>query len=253
MTKLLILNFSLIAVMAVLLWCIKKFVKTERARNGIFIFSAFLTIAVHYSSFLYRLVFAGGAMAYLSNNPNLVLPIYPCNLVMWLITVYSLLKNKESKFARFIVDYVFWFGLISTLVGMFANVDFILNPTLRDYEILKSILAHATLLFNLLLLPVYGRIKVELKTNMLHIIYSILLMLGVGFYCNLLIATLVSVEQAYYVNSMFLIHSPFDGVAFLTYPIIALIAIPLYFALFTICELFAYEKGNRFYDRYRKK
>ena len=42
----------------------------------------------------------------------------------------------------------------------------------------------------------------------------------------------------------------FDGLDFLTYPVIALIAIPLYFGLFTLCELFAHKKGERFWNRY---
>ena len=49
---------------------------------------------------------------------------------------------------------------------MFANVDFIKNPTLLDFEITKSIVAHATLLFNVLLLPLFGYIKIDFKRNM---------------------------------------------------------------------------------------
>ena len=60
---------------------------------------------------------------------------------------------------------------------------------------------------------------------------------------------LVSKEAAYHVNSMFLIHSPFAGVEFLTYPIIAAAAILIYFVLFVICDRFAHKKGERFCDR----
>jgi hypothetical protein len=67
----------------------------------------------------------------------------------------------------------------------------------------------------------------------------------IGGYCNLLFHALASWEVAYDVNSMFLIHSPFDGLAFLTYPVIALIAIPLYLALFVICALCARKKGKK--------
>ena len=63
---------------------------------------------------------------------------------------------------------------------------------------------------------------------------------------------MISREAAYDVNSMFLLHSPFEGVGFLTYPVIALIAIPLYLGLFTVCELFAYKKGDRYYNRIRQ-
>ena len=74
-------------------------------------------------------------MNFLRSNPNLLLPIYPCNVVMWLALVYGCLKNKESKFASFVGDYIFWFGIISALVGMFVNIDFINNPTFKDYDV----------------------------------------------------------------------------------------------------------------------
>ena len=154
---------------------------------------------------------------------------------------------------NFLADYIFWFGIVSTLVGMFANVDFIRKPTLVDFDITKGIIAHATLLFNLLLLPIYGRIKIDLKTNLVHIIISIIEMLVIGLYCNLVFCVLVSKDVAYQVNSMFLIHSPFAGLDFLTYPVIALMAIPIYFGIFAICEIFTFKKGERFYNRYFKK
>ena len=79
--------------------------------------------------------------------------------------------EKQAVEGRGIFSRLFvlvWFGIFSRLVGMFANVDFINNPTLKDYEVTKSILAHATLLFNVLLLCVFGHIKVDLIKNMVH-------------------------------------------------------------------------------------
>jgi len=132
---------------------------------------------------------------------------------------------------------------------MFANVDFIQNPTLADYENVKSIAAHATLLFNVLLLPLFGYVKIDVKRNITNIILSIFLMAVIGGYCNLVFHALVSEAAAYDVNSMFLIHSPFEGLDFLTYPVISLIAIPIYFVVFILCDLCFHKKGARFYDR----
>lgn len=244
MGKLIIFNLILIAFIAVGLWLVKKLVKQERTQKIILIAAAAFTILFHYSSFLFRLLTGNHAMEYLSETPNLILPIYPCNVVMWSALIFALLKNKKSKLGEFFADYLFWFGIISTLVGMFANVDFINNPTLADYENLKSIAAHATLLFNVLLLPFFGYVKIDVKRNIMNIIFSILLMALVGGYCNLVFSALASEAAAYEVNSMFLIHSPFDGLPFLTYPVIALIAVPIYFALFVICDLCAHKKGN---------
>ena len=245
MGKLLIFNFILVALIVLGLWLIKKHAKQERKRNIILIAAAVFTILLHYSSFLFRLVSGGNAMEYLSDTPNLLLPIYPCNVVMWSALIFAFIKNKRSRLGSFFVDYLFWFGIISTLVGMFANVDFIMNPTLADYENFKSITAHATLLFNILLLPIFGYVKIDVKRNIINISISILMMAIIGGYCNLVFHALVSEAAAYDVNSMFLIHSPFDGLEFLTYPAIALIAIPLYLAVFALCDLCARKRNKR--------
>jgi hypothetical protein len=135
---------------------------------------------------------------------------------------------------------------------MFANVDFINNPTFKDYEVTKSIVAHATLLFNVLLIFVFGYIKVDMLKNMKHIIISIIMMYLIGLYCNKVFEVLVSLEMANTVNSMFILHSPFPSIPFLIYPIIALCALILYFGLFSLCEIFAYPKGNRWFNRIKK-
>jgi hypothetical protein len=252
MGKLIIFNLFLIALIALGLWLVKKSVKKERTQNVILIAAALFTIVFHYSSFIFKLLSRGNAIEYLGETPNLILPIYPCNVVMWSALIFAFIKNKKSRVAEFFVDYLFWFGIASTLVGMFANVDFIMNPTLADYENFKSITAHATLLFNILLLPIFGYIKIDVKRNIINIIISIFVMAAIGCYCNLVFHALVSEAAAYDVNSMFLIHSPFEGLDFLTYPVISLIVIPIYFAIFVICDLCAHKKGQRFYNKVKK-
>ena len=83
-------------------------------------------------------------------------------------------------------------------------------------------------------------------------IISIFVMAAIGCYCNLIFHALSSAEAAYDVNSMFLIHSPFEGLDFLTYPVIAGIAVPIYFIVFAICDLVAHKKGERFYNKFKK-
>ena len=70
----------------------------------------------------------------------------------------------------------------------------------------------------------------------------------IGCYCNLVFHALVYEAAAYDVNSMFLIHSPFEGLDFLTYPVIALIAVPIYFIVFAICDLVAHKMGEHCYN-----
>ncbi len=253
MGKLIIFNFiSLLIVSAGLIFC-KKRIKKKSHKNLFLLLSAVLTILCHYSTFLYLYVTNGAVIEYLKSTPNLLLPIYPCNVVMWGCLIYGLMKNKESKAAVFLADYLFWFGIVSTLVGMFANVDFINNPTLKDYEVTKSILAHVTLLFNVLLIYVFGHVKVNLIKNMTHMIIAVVMMYAIGLYCNKVFEVLVSAEEAYSTNSMFILHSPFPTIPFLIYPIISLCALVLYFGIFSICELFVYPKGNRWFNRIKNK
>ena len=247
MGSLILFNSILIVLIAVGLWFVKKYAKKERHQNVILFVAALCTILFHYSTFIYKLLAGDNAMEYLSQTPNLILPIYPCNVVMWSALIFALLKNKKSRVGEFFADYLFWFGIISTLIGMFANVDFINNPTLSDYANVKSIGAHATLLFNVLLLPMFGYTKTNVKRNITNIIISIFVMAIIGAYCNLVFTALVSEAAAYDVNSMFLIHSPFEGIEFLTYPVISLISIPIYLTIFTVCDLFAHKKIC-FYD-----
>ena len=242
MGTLMIFNMILIALITMGLWLIKRYVRTERTQSRILLAAALFTIVFHYSTCLFRLVTGGDVIGYLRETPNLLLPIYPCNVVMWSALLFALLKDKRSKVGAFLADYLFWFGVISTLVGMFANVDFIKNPTLADYENVKSIAAHATLLFNVLLLPFFGYVTTDVKRNIKSIVVSVVMMAVIGCYCNLVFYALSSAAVAYDVNSMFLIHSPFDGLDFLTYPVIASVAIPIYFALFVLCDRITHKR-----------
>lgn len=253
MLKLTIFNFLLLLIIAALLFLVKKTVKTERAQRALLFTSSIVTILFHYSTLIFYCLTDGAALDYLKSNPNLILPIYPCNVVMWSCLILGFMKNKDSRLNKLLTDYIFWFGIFSTLVGMFANVDFIKNPTLADYDITKSIVAHATLLFNVLLLAVFGRIKIEPGRNMTNMILSVLAMYAIGLYCNLVFKALASPEAAYDVNSMFIIHSPFDGLPFLKYPIIATVALVLYFILFNVLDFIKHKKGERWFDQVRCK
>ena len=249
MGTLIIFNIILILIIAALLFGVKKWVRGERAKRVVLLIAPLVTILFHYSSFLYHLFFTGAGAAYLGENPNLILPIYPCNVVMWCALIYGLLPNKESNSALLFSDYVFWFGIASTLVGMFANVDFIVNPTLANFEVTKSIVAHATLLFNVLLIPCFGLLRPDFFRNMKNIFLSVVAMYVIGLYCNLVFEALVSREKAYDVNSMFIIHSPFEGAPFLRYPLIALLGLFIYLIIFTVYDLITAPRGARWFNR----
>lgn len=250
MLELTIVNIILVLFDVGVLILLKKFCKSNKAIYIALLIIPICTILCHYSSLVYHFFKDDSAMTYLKHNPNLVLPIYPCNIVMWLSLVFGIIRKKEGKFANFLMDYLFWFGVLSAAVGMFANVDFVRNPNLKDFDIAKGILSHGLLLLNALALPVLGFVKIKLERNILNIIISTLMMFVVGLYCNLLFEVLVSKEMAFEVNSMFIIHSPFNyDDKILTFPLISVIIVFLYFITFVICEMFAYKHKERWYIR----
>jgi hypothetical protein len=171
---------------------------------------------------------------------------------MWCALLYGLLSDKGTRFALLLSDYLFWFGLISTLVGMFANVDFIMNPTLTNFETTKSIVAHAILLFNLLLIPVFGYLRSDFFRNIRNITISVIAMYVIGLYCNLVFTALASADVAYDENAMFILHSPFEGFPFLRYPFIALMGLILYFILFAVYDVITTPQGKHWYHRARE-
>ena len=252
MIKLLLFNLILIVIITVILVICKKYCKTERIKYIALLIASILTIVCHYSSIPYHYFLDKTHIDFVKSNPNLILPIYPCNVVMWCSLILGILKSKNNKLGLFLIDYIFWFGVISALVGMIVNIDFINNPTLLDYDVTKGIVAHAFLLLNVLLLPVLGFIKIDLVKNMKHILLSIAMMFIIGCYCNIVFLILTTNEYAHHINSMFILHSPFDGIKFLTYPFIALVALVIYFIIFNICEIIKYEPKDRWYSKYKK-
>ena len=84
---------------------------------------------------------------------------------------------------------------------------------------------------------------------MTRITGAVILMYLIGLYCNKIFEIFTSADEAYNVNSMFILHSPFPAVPFLTYPVIAGCAVVLDFLLFSVCELIAYPKAQRWYNR----
>ena len=241
-------NLFLILIVTGLLVAVKKWARSPRAQYAVVLIAGVVTVLVHYSSFFYYLT-TGEALEYVRENLCLILPLYPCNILMWCALVYGFLGNKESKVAMLLSDFMFWFGIFATMAGMFANFDFLATPTLADYEVVKSILSHATLLFNILLIPVLGYLRPRFGRNMLNLVIAIASMCLIGLYCNLTLEVLVSYEKALDMNSMFLLQTPFAPMPFLRGQIIAPVAIVLYFILFTVVDVIRLPRGERWFNK----
>lgn len=129
---------------ALLLYLANAHVKDEKSKNRILKFTAIITVVIHYSN-LWVDYFTTGGTATLENNQ--LLPVYPCNVVMWMLLVASLLRNKKRLLFQMLSEFCFYGGVICGVLGIVLNTNFDNNPTLADYDILKGLLSHSTMLF----------------------------------------------------------------------------------------------------------
>lgn len=146
-------------VTVVLLMLFPRYAKTQRQKDGILKFFAIITVVIHLSD-AWVDFFTTGGQAYITSVH--ILPIYPCNVVMWMLLAAALLRNKDSIPFRLLCDFCVYIGIICGVVGIVFNANFNNTPTLADYDILKGMLSHSTMLIGCLYLIVGGYLQVRL-------------------------------------------------------------------------------------------
>ena len=94
---------------AVLLVLARRYIKNETTKNYILKFFAILTVVIHYSN-LWVDFFVSGGNATIENNH--ILPVYPCNVVMWMLLIASLLQNKKRLLFQLLGEFCFYVGTV---------------------------------------------------------------------------------------------------------------------------------------------
>lgn len=145
------------AITAGLLILAAKYVNDAETKNKILKFFAIITVVIHYSNLWVDYFTTGGATV----ENNQILPVYPCNVVMWMLLVASLLRNKNRLLFQMLSEFCFYGGTICGVLGIVLNMNFDNNPTLADYDVLKGLLSHSTMLFGCLYMFVGGYIKIR--------------------------------------------------------------------------------------------
>ena len=130
-------------VSAVLLVVLYKKIKEQSAKEGILKFFAVVTVIIHYSSLWVDYFKSGSATV----QSPMLLPIHPCNVCMWLLLISAFVKKREGTLYRLLTEFTFWAGTVCGTIGLVLNENFGNNPTLADYEVLKGMLSHSTMLF----------------------------------------------------------------------------------------------------------
>lgn len=136
----------------------RHYAREENQKNFILKLSAIVTVLIHYSN-VWVNYFASGGTATLENNH--ILPVYPCNVVMWMLLIAGCMKNKKSLLFEMLAEFCFYGGTVCGVIGVVYNINFGHTPTLADYDVLKGLLSHSTMLFGCLYMLVGGRIRIR--------------------------------------------------------------------------------------------
>ena len=130
-----------------------KRITGEHGKNLVLKIIAVLTVLVHYSALLVEYLNNGGS-GEIGNT--YILPMYPCNVIMWLFLILAFLENKRGMLFRVLSEFCFLVGSVCMVLGIVFNYNFDSTPTLLDYEVLKGLLSHSVLLVGCLYLY-FGR------------------------------------------------------------------------------------------------
>ncbi len=225
------------AATAALLTVLCIYVKDQKQKLLVIKISAVATVAIHYSSLWVDFFAEGEAMV----EKSMLFPIYPCNICMWLFLIAAFVR-PNSKIFRYLAEFLMLAGVTCAVIGIVFNENYGGNPTLTDYDILKGLLSHSTMLFGCLYLGVSG-----LATPRMHCLLSVVS--GLLFFVadGLIINALFSVFDLEEVNSMYLLSPPFENLPFINTLTIGIAAVAVTFSIASIYEYFCVAKEDRWY------
>ena len=135
-------------------------------------------------------------------------------------------------------------GTVCGLVGLFANEIFISNPDFFDYNSLKGLLSHSTMIFGTLFILTQGYIKVRTISFTINTSIGLIIFAIIGAIVNLLFY-IFGLDP---VNAMFMLEFPFDipGASFVTLGILGIIIV---FIMTSIYEFLFLDSSERWYHK----
>jgi hypothetical protein len=228
---------------ALLVYMAKQF-KTEEKKIGALKFFAIITVIIHYSS-LWVDFFSTGSAEVAS---VMLLPIHPCNVCMWLLVACAFVKKRDGEVYRILTEYTFWAGCVCGFIGILLNENYDSNPTLLDYEVLKGLLSHSTMVIGCAYLAVSGIVKIRVK-NVLSAVAGLLFFVVDGAIIN----TLYAIFKLDPCNSMYLLEPPFSDIPSLITPVMGLMGVAVAFGVTALYEQIFLPKEERWYTLLKNK
>lgn len=209
------------------------FVKNQKAKDAILKIFAVMTFVIHISIMWVDFLKNGKAEAY----DNILFPIYFCNLTMYLLLICAFIKNKKSYAWQIFATFIAYAGVFGTLITLFTTPLEI--PA--NYERVKSLVSHVTMMWGCLYLFVGKYIKINVF-NLVPYCIGLLSCGVVGSIVNGIFLWAGLGER----NAMYLQHPPAEAPMFTCWSISGLMIL-LIFVFTAIYEMFAYKKEYRFY------
>lgn len=229
---------------AVILYLMYRFLKTEDQKTSGLKFFAIITVIIHYSSLW---------VDYLRDNAAeiespMLFPIYPCNVCMWLLVIVAFMKNKNSTVFRVLSEFLVLGGTVCGSIGIILNENYDSTPNLLDYDVLKGLLSHSTMLIGIIYLLVSGLVKIRVKN-----VISVIAGLMIFFVDGVIINTLYAICNLEPCNSMYLLEAPFADMPWLITPVMGLMGVAVAFIITATYEQIALPKEERWYSLLREK
>ena len=222
---------------AALLILAAKFAKSNGSKSLILKSSAVITVLIHYSSLVVDF-FENGGEALVENNH--ILPVYPCNIIMWMLLIFAFIEKKDSIPAKMLAEFCFIAGIVCGTVGIVFNINFDNNPTLADYHILKGLLSHSTMLFGCIYVGILRYVKFGMF-NILSLTAGLLVFVS----CGLVVDGLYSAFGMTPPDGIFIKEVPYVGISSI---ILGAALILVIFAVYALIEL-RLPKEERWYSK----
>lgn len=216
----------------------------EERKNKVLKVCAILTIVIHYSSLYVDYFTTGSAKV----SSSMLLPVYPCNLAMWLLTIVAFTKKRNTRFYKILTEMTFYIGVTGGILGICLNESYFNNLTLFDWDVFSGLLSHLSMLIGCLYLFFSDCIKIRV-TNVSTVILSLLILATDGVLIMLLFA-LCGLEPP---NTMYLLEPPIESLPFITTWILGALFIAIAFAITITYEHFKLEEKDRFFYKYKDK
>lgn len=241
-----IYNAISLLIVVILLIIVKKLIKQQKIKDIILKVIATLVVVIHFSG-LYFDFFSNDGVAMIEDN--LLLPIYPCNIVMWCLLIVAFFKKKETVIYKYLSHFTAFGGTICGLIGVLFNMNFLATPDFNNFHIVKGLLSHTVMVLGTLYLIVLKYVKIDAKNTFISCILGTAVFTINGLFIN----TLFKVCNIPSVNAMFMLEAPLEMFPYLNFYTICSIAIIGTFIFLNLYEIIFVPNGKRWLFNTRKK